>query len=227
MASGTPRQDTLKQVRAGNRPRAHAGSSDIEQSIFNAMEQLLESTPAHEISVAQIIEQAGVSRATFYFYFSSKYAVLTGLLAQISDRIFDVVRPWLETADSADPHDALRASLVAASQVWHDHRYALRAVAENWRTNDELGALWAGIVERFATAVASEIDRERRTKQAPPGLDSRHLAAALVWSAERLLYVGSLGEDKSIPDEKAAVTALTVLWTSSIYGEHPRSKARR
>lgn len=227
MATGTPRRDTLKQVRAANRPRAHSGSSEIEQSIFNAMEHLLESTPSHEISVAQIIEQAGVSRATFYFYFSSKHAVLTGLLAQVSDRIFEVVGPWLDTTDGADPHEALRASLTGAAQVWREHRYALRAVAENWRTDEELGALWAGIVERFTTAVASEIARERRTKQAPAGLDSKQLAAALVWSAERLLYISGLGEDESVPDEQAAVDALTVLWISSIYGVIPRVRAPR
>jgi len=223
MASSATSRNTLKQLRSADRPRAHAGSSDVEQQIFSATERLLEHTPAHELSVAQIIEEAGVARATFYFYFSSKYAVLAGLLAQVMDRIFEVVRPWLDRAPDADARDALGDSLAGAGRVWREHRRALRAVVENWRTAPELESMWLTMVDRFSTAVAMEIDRERKTKEAPAGLDSRRLAAALIWSAERLLYVGGLGEHEPVPDEDAAVEALTVLWISSIYGAYPQT----
>jgi AcrR family transcriptional regulator len=55
------------------RPRAHTGEQDAEKAIFEATERLLAEQPLHELSVAQIITAAGLSRATFYHYFSSKF----------------------------------------------------------------------------------------------------------------------------------------------------------
>src|SRR5689334_21438809 len=108
-------QPSLQQLRKADRPRGHAGTSDTEQAIFAAMERLLERTPAHEISVAQVLEEAGISRATFYFYFSSKFAVLAGLLALVMEEINQVVGVWLQRAEGDDPKVALRASLRAAA----------------------------------------------------------------------------------------------------------------
>ena len=79
-------ENRLAATRRRDRPRVHGGNSDTEQAIFAATEELLEQVPLQDLSVAQIIERAGVSRATFYFYFSSKYAVVTGLLAQRDGR---------------------------------------------------------------------------------------------------------------------------------------------
>ena len=80
--------------------------------------------PLHDISVADIIEQAKVARATFYFYFSSKYAVVAGLLVQIMDEIYDVVEPF--RARSADePPDVVRDAVeVVVVQREPDRRLA-------------------------------------------------------------------------------------------------------
>ena len=60
------------------------GRGDTRGQIFEATESLLADVPLHDLSVAQIIERAGVSRATFYFYCSSKFAVVEGLLTDSS-----------------------------------------------------------------------------------------------------------------------------------------------
>lgn len=63
-----------------NRPRPHVGESNAEVQILEAAEQLLETQALQEISVADILTASGISRTTFYFYFSSKFAVISRLL---------------------------------------------------------------------------------------------------------------------------------------------------
>lgn len=49
---------------------------DVRKSIIQTTCSLLASQPAERISVKQILEQANVSRATFYKYFCDKYDVI-------------------------------------------------------------------------------------------------------------------------------------------------------
>jgi AcrR family transcriptional regulator len=208
----------LSAARRADRPRPHAGDSQTEQAIFAATEELLVDVPLQELSVAQIIERAEVSRATFYFYFSSKYAVVTGLLARVMDEIYEVMQPFVRREGDAIPEAALRDSLSAAARVWSAHRAPLRAVMEHWHSVPELQALWLDVVNRFASGLAVDIDRDRAAGLAPDGTDSRSLAAALVWATERCFYVAGLGVDDALVGEQEIVEPLLAIWLGTIYG---------
>jgi TetR/AcrR family transcriptional regulator, ethionamide resistance regulator len=210
--------DPLAATRSADRPRAHGGTSDTEIAIFDATERLLAEMPLHDLSVAQIIAAAGISRATFYFYFSSKFAVVSGLLARVMDEIFTVVQPFTLRQEGVAPEEALRKSLSAAIGLWASHRPALRAVHEHWNTTDELRTLWIGVVNRFTEAIANEIDRERSEGLAGGGADSRQIAAACLWGTECVLYVAGLGVDSNLPDEESSLDALMAIWTGALYG---------
>src|SRR6202022_2897332 len=107
--SSQPHLNTrLQAARGADRPRAHAGGSETELAIFAATERLLAEIPLQGLSVAQIIEGASVSRATFYFYFSSKYAVVTGLLARVMDEIYEVMQPFVRRRGNALAEAPLR-----------------------------------------------------------------------------------------------------------------------
>jgi AcrR family transcriptional regulator len=207
----------LQATRSNDRPRSHGGTSETELAIFAATERLLAEVPLHELSVAQIIGGAEISRATFYFYFSSKYAVVSGLLARVMDEIFTVVQPFVDRREEVAPEVALRKSLEESIALWQSHRPALRAVHEHWNTTPELRALWIDVVESFKDAVAAEIERERKAGLAPSGADSRQIAAALLWGTERCLYVAGLGVDPDLPDEKHTLAPLLALWTGALY----------
>ena len=209
--------DPLSATRGSDRPRAHGGTSDTEIAIFDAAERLLAEVPLHDLSVAQIIAAAGISRATFYFYFSSKFAVVSGLLARVMDEIFQVVQPFTLRDDTVAPEQALEESLSVAVAVWASHRPAMRAVHEHWNTTDELRQLWIGVVERFTEAVGSEIERERAAGLANTGPDARQVAATLLWGTECVLYVAGLGIDPHLPDEQSALAPLMTLWRGSLY----------
>jgi AcrR family transcriptional regulator len=204
-----------------------ARGADTRAEILAATERLLEGGSLHELSVADIIDQAGVSRATFYFYFSSKYALIAGLLTQIMDDVYGVARPFLERADDESPYDALSNGISAAAALWKAHRPAMRAMSEHWPTDPELGELWLGIVDRFTDALAAEVDRQRKQGFAPPGPHSRELIATLLWTAERCFYVAGLGVDEGMRSEEQAAEVLIALWRGAIYGGLPGEQAAR
>jgi TetR/AcrR family transcriptional regulator, ethionamide resistance regulator len=202
----------------GSDRRAREGNADTRAQILAATEGLLEHVALRDLSVAQIIEQAAISRATFYFYFSSKYDVVVGLLAKIMNDVYDFARPFIDRDDDAEPVTAMYRSLEAAAATWRTHRLALRAVSEHWNAVPELRTLWLGVVRRFTDGVAAEIDRQRAAGLAPPGIDSRELTTVLLWATERSFYVAGLGLQSELRSEQQAVEALFAVWRGAVYG---------
>jgi len=211
--------NTVELSRFADRPRGHKGSSEAETTIFAATERLLADTPLHDLSVAQILREAGMSRATFYFYFSSKFAVVAGLLASVMQEIFESVTPFVNRDPDDDPETALRKSLDQATTVWSEHRYILRATSQHWHAVPELQAMWLDVVDRFTAAVSAEVDRERKAGVAPPGPPSRQLVASLLWATEGCLHVAGLGVDSELPNEKAIVDTLVRMWVGTLYAD--------
>lgn len=201
------------------RPRAHDGSSSPEQAILDATERLLGSESLQDLRVHRILDEAGVSRASFYFYFKSKEVVLAALLARVIEEHLDAVHTWL--TGGADPREGLRRSLHAGAAVWARHRAVLRAVVEHWAAYPELDELWRSAMQRLIVALAKGIDAQRAVGVAPPGRDSAELAAALVWGGERTYYVASLGSDPALGDEMHAADILYDVWVAAIYGGPP------
>jgi AcrR family transcriptional regulator len=203
---------------SSSRPRQHSGSSDAEVLILQATEELLADVPVGKLSVAQIIERAGVSRATFYFYFGSKYAVITALLKNVMDEIYEQVQPFVNPDVNASTPEALRASLEGGARVWRSHRFVLRATSEHWTGVPELRVLWTGLVKRFTDGVAAGIDHARAAGDLPEGADSRRLAAALLWGSERAFHVAGLEADEDLGNEEEVAEALIAIWTGALYG---------
>jgi TetR/AcrR family transcriptional regulator, ethionamide resistance regulator len=211
----------LARVRLGDRPRLRDGSSESEEVIFAATEELLGEAGFAGLGVSEICRRAGVARGTFYFYFSSKYAVVASLLARVMDEIFESMSSFASGGAGRSPAESLEAGLRGGWQVWTTHRLLLRFVSEHWAQVPELRELWLQIMGRFTGAIAGEIDRERAAGLAPPGIESRRLATLLLWSAERHAYVAGLGLDPELPGEEAIFQSVLAFWLRAIYGETP------
>jgi len=196
---------------------ADTDRASAAESIFTATARLLAQQSFNEISVAQILTEARVSRATFYFYFGSKFSVLSGLLERAMNDIFETVQPFLARSPEDPPTVALERSIRAVTQAWHRHRPVLQAANHHWHSEPEVRSLWLAITERFIAAGAVEIDRERAAGIITSKVPSRTLAATLFWSTERVLYIAGLGVEPSLDDEEAAVDALVTMWSGTLY----------
>ena len=205
--------------RMQGRPRSvESAGVGAAEGIYTATARLMEHQVFNDISVAQILTEARVSRTTFYFYFASKFTVLSGLLSRAMDDIFETVQPFLSRSADDAPEAALERSIRQVTQAWHRHRLVLRAVNHHWQTEPELRTLWLDVVERFVVAGAHEIDRERLDGMIASDVPSRALAATLFWGTERVLHIAGMGVEPDLPDEESAVASLVAMWRGTLYG---------
>jgi TetR/AcrR family transcriptional regulator, ethionamide resistance regulator len=165
--------------------------------------------------VADVIEAAGVSRGSFYFYFESKQAVVAALLERIVDEVHEASLPWFERGDTP-PERALSEAVTGSLALWRRHAAVLRSTVETWQSDPELRDLWGDVLRRFTDAAAEQIERDREAGLALDGPPARSLAAALVAMNERCFYLALVDLQPESDDE--LVGALTAIWLSSIYG---------
>jgi TetR/AcrR family transcriptional regulator, ethionamide resistance regulator len=198
--------------------RARRVEGEPREALLAATERLLGECALADLTVADLLAEAGVSRASFYFYFASKYDVVIALTERIIDEVEMGAQAWFDRTD-AEPEEALRTAIGAALAAWERHGPVLRAVAESWHASPELGELWGKLVGRFTTAGAERIRREREEGLAPSaGPDPDALAAALVWMNERVLYLRASGTEPALADVETATDTLVAIWQRAIYG---------
>ncbi|BCZ22090.1 TetR/AcrR family transcriptional regulator [Mycobacterium senriense] len=201
----------------GRRRVADTDSVSAAENILAATTRLLARQSLTDISVAQILTEAKVSRATFYFYFASKFSVVSGLLERAMEDIFQTVQPFLARSPEDSPTVALERSIRAVTRAWHRHRPVFQATNHHWHAEPELRDLWLAIAERFIAAGAAEIERERAAGMITSPIPSRMLAATLFWGTERVLHIAGLGVESSLRDEESAVDVLVAMWRGTLY----------
>jgi AcrR family transcriptional regulator len=175
--------------------------------------------------VAQIIAEAGLSRASFYHYFASKFEVVVTLMSNIFSEMFEQTHAELE-APWADPGAALRTSLGRGMRTWFDHRAVIQAVLENQHVETALAEVWTAASAPFVNALATQIEAEQRAGRALTGSDPRAVASMLVSAAECIFYVGSTGSEPWLRTAEQRLDAVVAISLAAIYGD-PRGPVKR
>jgi TetR/AcrR family transcriptional regulator, ethionamide resistance regulator len=198
--------------------RAKRPDGEARAALLDAAERLLGDRRIADLTVADVLARAEVSRASFYFYFGSKYDLVVALAQQIMDEVEQASAPWLDRGELA-PEEALRAASRGALEVWRTHGSVLRAIAESWHASPELGDVWGAFVERFVTRAQAQIERERAAGTAPAdGPDAATLAASLIWMNERVFYLWATEAQPQLGDADTVVDTLTAIWHGAVYG---------
>lgn len=212
---------------ARQRPRTHTGSGAAELAIFAALEELLGESSFQDVTVAQIIKRAKLSRANFYHYFASKYDVLVAMVVKLLGETYSD-GPW-EFGEGKSRERAMDASLRRTIDMWTGHGAVVCAAVEHMHSNAALAAAWNQMLERFVTAIAEQITYERERGKAPDnGVAPDLIATVLVCGLERSFYIGTRGLDPRIPDAEAAVESIVEMVFATTYGtKRPSSRLRR
>ena len=79
-------------------------------AVLDATERLNAQRPFSELSVNDIIDEAGISRTSFYAHFDSRTAVIAECLRRVMGEIAVAVDPFLAESET-DPDAAIRASI--------------------------------------------------------------------------------------------------------------------
>ncbi|MGB3356588.1 MAG: TetR/AcrR family transcriptional regulator [Mycobacterium sp.] len=211
---------TASQARPGRgRRAARPSGDDRELAILETAERLLEGRSLAEISVDDLARGAGISRPTFYFYFSSKDAVLVTLI----ERVIVGADSALEAQSDQIPtnrYDFWRAGINFFFEGFGTHKAVSRAAYEARATISEAGELWSKSMQKWIDNTARIIEAERARGEAPTTLPAQDLATALNLMNERVLIAAFADERPAVP-EGHVLDTLVHIWITSIYGETP------
>jgi AcrR family transcriptional regulator len=215
------RMPAKRTARAARRSGAAPASVELRERILSATRELLRQRRFDTLSVADILTAAEVSRASFYFYFPSKQAVLGDLVRQAVTQGQEAAQPWID--GQLDPIAALRAGVRDGARLWRTNAGVLMAIVESWGSDEGLRALWLEQMNLFTDAATARIQSDPHARQRLRNVDVRAVAAALTWTGERLYYLAA-AEVPPFDNEEILVDTLTNAWTSLLYGHtapHP------
>jgi AcrR family transcriptional regulator len=204
-----------------------------EQAILQCAYETLRKEPMRTISIDQLAKGAGLSRSSFYFYFESKWQVLSALLFSVTDDVFNASTMIFERPKGISPEAAIEHAVSEVIEVWERHGHVLREVGDAAAAEPALQEQWDRILGKFIDAAAAAIERDRATGVAIDGPPARALAAALMWMGERNLGLMSNRSANAIPVEDMAET-VTTIWLRSAFGleyegtlKKPKKRASR
>lgn len=194
-------------------------SGELQERLLNALRELLDERRFEQISVADIIAAAGVSRASYYFYFDSKQAALAELVRRAVGRGQEAARPW--TGREQDPVSALRSGIEAGATLWAENAGVLTAIVDSCGADEQLRTLWHQQMDSFTDAALARIQDDPETDL--NGRDPRAVAASLTWLGERLYYLAARGVPP-FDDRAVLVDTLTHAWTRILYAAPPTAR---
>lgn len=157
-----------------------------------------EGAPFAEISIEQIVKRAGLSRPTFYAYFTDKRGLILQLGETLQAEVAAVADPWLRTGEGE-----VRETLAAVLGTFGKGRGILAALVEAASYDSEVNAFWHAFHERFRETAALRI---RAADPALPSARADARAFTLVWMTERTMtefLAGSDVEEAALLDELA------------------------
>jgi AcrR family transcriptional regulator len=200
---------------AARRVRGKPPNSGTRDRILTAARALLSSRRFADVSVAAILDSAGVAKGSFYFYFASREDLLGALVEQAVSGGLDAATAW--TSTTADPVDALRNGVAAGAQLWRREAPVLRAIVEAAGTDASLDALWRRQMGSFAEAALARLRDDPDARAWLAGRDPAPIVTSLSWLGERVYYLAATGTPP-FEDEETVVDVLTDAWTLALYG---------
>jgi AcrR family transcriptional regulator len=210
-----PRSVSVGAMTQRGRRSSRLSGDERQEAILLTAERLLQQRPLDDISIEDLATGAGISRPSFYFYYSSKDEVLLALLDRVISEVQSRVAVLPRNFD-ADPEAAWRRSIAVFVDVFAAHRAVSAAAIAARLRNPEVHDLWSASMQTWVGYAEDVILAERARGSAPEGMAARDLAIALNLMNERVLSAAFNGEAPAV-DEDRVLDILTGIWVRSIY----------
>ncbi|TDZ77510.1 HTH-type transcriptional regulator EthR [Mycobacteroides salmoniphilum] len=204
-----------KPTTRGRKTTRPSGDERI-QAILTNTEELLGQRPLTDISVDDLARGAGISRPTFYFYFSSKEAVLLTLAERIIEEA-DANVAGIDLAAMPSPAEYWRAVIKAYFDAFGSHRALTVALSSMQGTSPELDQRWSEVTENWVANTTVGIEAERTRGAAPDTIPARDIAIALNLINQSMMRATFTGQQPAVADDDVVDTLLHV-WLNAIYG---------
>jgi TetR/AcrR family transcriptional regulator, ethionamide resistance regulator len=190
--------------------------SEVRSRLLAAAEMLLDRGFSFtEISVEDLITQAGAARSTFYAHFEDKGALLLELTDHVTSELEVAASRWYRLPREATRED-LRAALAELMVSHLRHRPTLLAVTEAAAYDPRVRAEYEGsMARRF-----EEMERGFRAQQLEGGVradvDPAQVTPWIGWMTERGLF--QLLGDGPASVERYLEGMTTVIWNTIYEG---------
>ncbi len=191
-------------------------TTTVEQSILEAVARLLARQPLGDLSVAQILVEAQVSRTTFYAYFSSRDDAFVEVASALLDEIAELLEQTLSDSE-------LRSGpgLGAAARGWvrdiEPRRGVLRSAMDEWSRIPQLQSLYLAHIHRLEATLAAGVEADRASGRAPEGVPAPALAAVVIWTVERTVGA-ALGGAPGLQRSGKTIDALIAAFRTTVFG---------
>lgn len=155
-------------------------AADRRLEILAAAERAFADGPFHQVSLDDVAEVAGVSKALIYEHFESKRDLYRALLAKASDDLMERVRTAV--AEQAEPEARLQAGVEAFLDFVASRRGSARLFFHDSSDPDvarELDRLRAEASNLIESLMAGDLPASRATDAIPPEIALAMLAHQL------------------------------------------------
>lgn len=196
-------QPTQK-VRKSDRTRA---------AILNAALDFVWSHPFRAMTVAKVMDAAGLSRSAFYPHFSDLHAVMSVLLEIIGEEILTACQPWL--TGTGDPSKLVEEALNGMVGVCYQRGPFLRAITDAASMDKRFDEDWTGFLEQFDEVACARIEADQ-AQGLVPKFDALPVATALN-RLDAYTVVQAFGQHPRSQPEPVQ-EALARIWISTLYG---------
>ena len=199
-------QPTQK-VRKSDRTRA---------AILNAALDFVWVHPFRDMTVAKIMDLAGLSRSAFYPHFSDLHAVMSVLLEMIGQEILTAAQPWV--VGTGDPTKLVQEGLNGMVGVCYRRGPFLRAITDAASMDKRFEEDWVRFLENFDEAACARIEADQ-AQGLIPKFDALPVATALN-RLDAYTVINAFGQHPRSQPEPVQ-DALARIWVSTLYGsEH-------
>ena len=206
--------------RPPNLPRRESGeepSGDSYDALISAARRLIGSMGYQKVTVDDVRKEAGVSRATFYFYFKNKRHLFTQMARSVMDDMYEVAgRHYPER----DEYTRIILANIAYLEVWRREAKIMGEFFTLSLVDEEISAAYQRYRERFESRIAGRLGRLMDSGRIPPG-DPALLAATLSSMVEFFAYRFFVTEEAISTEHyrfSDAVRVLSESWYRAVYG---------
>ncbi len=198
-----------RNIRKSDRTRA---------AILNAVLDFVWSHQFRDMTVAKIMDAAGLSRSAFYPHFRDLRAVMQVLLEMIGEEIMAAAQPWV--TGTGDPSELVEEALMGMVGVCYQRGPFLRAITDAAAMDKRFDEDWAGFLERFDEAACARIEADQ-AQGLTPKFDALPVATALN-RLDAYTVIQAFGQHPRSQPEPVQV-ALARIWISTLYGSEAAS----
>ncbi len=154
---------------------------------MSALRRLLESDHSFsEISIQRILEEAGVSRATFYARFTGKSDVLVRLTDELRESLLALARQW-EPGTGEDGAERFARFFEEVIAIHRAHRAVLTAIREAASYDPAVSDFYTADLGGFDEVVRGTLLAEQAAGRAATDLDVVAASRIIVWGGSQAI----------------------------------------